>query len=111
MTKVKSKNKTATDANTVLADSIISFETFRKVGTYEQSNLLSKEASCFNGNVSIRKYKITIEPIEESNEILAERLQKLWDECDNHHHWTPLKNVAKQIGYELQGNFGSARKK
>jgi hypothetical protein len=42
--------------------------------------------------------------------ILAERLQKLWDECDNHHHWTPLRNTAKQIGYELQGSAGSRKK-
>lgn len=111
MTKVKLKNKTANDANTVLADSIISFETFRKIGRYEQSNLQSKDASCFNGAVSIRKYKVTIEPIEESNDILAERLQKLWDECDNNHHWTPLKNAAMQIGYELKGDAGSMRKK
>lgn len=113
MTKVKSKSRTATatDTNTVLADCIISFETFRRIGSYEQSNLLSKEPSCFNGNVNIRKYKITIEPVEESNEILAERLQKLWDECDNHHHWTPLENASKQIGYELKGYSGNARKK
>jgi len=111
MTKVKLKNKTATDANTVLADSIISFETFRKIGSYEQSNLQSKDASCFNGVVNIRKYKVTIEPIEEPKEILAERLQKLWDECDNWHHWTPLKTIAMQIGYELKGDAGSMRKK
>ena len=111
MTKVKSKNKTATDAKPALSDSIISFDTFRKIGLYEQHNLQNKEPSCFNGNVSIRKYKVTIEPIEEPNEVLAERLQKLWDECDNHHHWTPLKKAAMQIGYELKGNVGSLRKK
>ena len=106
MTKVKSK-KTITDTN----DDTISFETFRKIGSYEQSLLCSKEASCFNGKVSIRKYKITIEPIEESNEILSERLHKLWDECDNYHHLGPLKKVAEQIGYELQGCMGNSRKK
>ena len=105
----KSKNKTTIE-NTVLEDHVISFETFRKVGSYEQSSLLAKEASCFNENVSIRKYKITIEPIEEPNEILAERLQKLWDECNNFHHFNPLKNAAKQIGYKLKGDFGSARR-
>lgn len=111
MTKVKSKNKIATDANTVLADSIISFDTFRKIGIYEQSNLLKSEPSCFNGDVSIRKYKVTIEPIEESNEILGERLQKLWDECDNSHHWKPIREMAKQIGYELHNSAGTKRKK
>ena len=111
MKKDELTNQTPADAKPVLADSIISFDTFRKIGLYEQHNLQSKEPSCFNGSVSIRKYKVTIEPIEESNDILAERLQKLWDECDNHHHWTPLKNAAKQIGYELKGSAGSLRKK
>ena len=111
MTKVSKKHKTPADAKPVLADSIISFDTFRKIGSYEQDNMKSKEPSCFNGLVNIRKYKVTIELIEESNDILAERLQKLWDECDNFHHWTPLKNAAKQIGYELKGRAGSLREK
>lgn len=107
MAKVKSKNGSAESS---AESSTVSFETFKKIGSYEQSNLLFKEASCFNGFVNIRKYKITIELIEESSEILAERLQKLWDECDNYHHWTPLRNTAKQIGYELQGSAGSRKK-
>jgi len=111
MTKVSKKHKTSANANPVLADSIISFDTFKEIGLYEQQNLKFKEPSCFNGNVSIRKYKITIEPIEEPNEVLGERLQMLWDECDNHHHWTPLKRAALQIGYELKGDAGSLRKK
>jgi hypothetical protein len=92
-------------------NSIISFETFRKIGAYEQGTLQSHKPSCFNYEVSIRKYRVTIEPVEEPNEVLAERLQKLWDECDNHHHWQPLRGAAAQIGYELQGNAGSKRKK
>ena len=111
MTKVSKKHRTPANAKSVLADSIISFDTFRKLGLYDLHNLQSKEPSCFNGIVSIRKYKVTIEPIEEPNEVLAERLQKLWDECDNYHHWTPLKNAALQIGYELKGDCGSLRKK
>ena len=89
--------------------SIISFETFRKIGSYEQSNLMEKEPSAFNGWVRIVKYKVTVEPIEESKEVLIDRLQKLWDECDNSHHWQPLQAVAKQLGYELQGYAGNKR--
>lgn len=94
-----------------VSDSTICFETFRKIGDYEQQFLTKKEPSCFNGSVSFRKYKVTIEPIEEPKEVLAERLQKLWDECDNLHHWTPLKNAAREIGYELKGGAGNLRNK
>ena len=101
MTKIKSKKKYET----------ICFETFRQIGPFEQNNLLKKDATCFNGMVNIHKYKVTIEPIEEPKEVLAERLQKLWDECDNSHNWTPLKEAAKEIGYELNGYAGSLRNK
>lgn len=101
MTKIKSKKKYET----------ICFETFKQIGAYEQSILEKKDATCFNGTVNIHKFKVTIEPIEEPKEVLAERLQKLWDECDNYHHWTPLKEAAKEIGYELKGSSGSLRKK
>ena len=101
MTKIKSKEQNGT----------ICFETFKQIGPYEQSVLQNKDATCFNGMVNIHKYKVTIEPIEEPTEVLAERLQKLWDECDNAHHWTPLHKAAKEIGYELKGSSGSLRKK
>ena len=80
---------------------ITCIETFRQVGDYELGNLLAREPSCFNAIVSFRKYKITIELVDEPNEVLAKRLQKLWDECDNYHNWTPLKSAAKSIGYEF----------
>jgi hypothetical protein len=101
MAKTKSKDDNST----------ICFETFKKIGAYEQSILEKKDATCFNGEVNIHKYKVTVEPIEEPKEVLAERLQKLWDECDNYHHWTPLEEAAKEIGYELKGSSGSLRKK
>lgn len=87
----------------------LAFVTFRKIGSYEVFNLTENKPSCFNNQVNIRKYKITIEPIEEPVEVLQERLQKLWDECDNMHHWRPLKDAAKEIGYEFKNNAGTKR--
>lgn len=91
--------------------STISFETFMKFGTYERMNLTSENPTCFNGIVSIQKYKITVEPIIDTSEVLAERLQKLWDEATNYHHWIPIQNEAKKIGYTLKGNAGNNRTK
>jgi hypothetical protein len=87
------------------------FETFRVLGVYDTNNLTNKEPSCFNGNVSIKKYQITIEEVEEPKEVYEQRLQKLWDECDNFHHWDPLKKEAKNIGYELVGDAGKNKPK
>lgn len=87
------------------------FETFRSIGSFELMNLTKKEPTCFNGAVEVNKYRITIEKVDEPNEVIAERLQKLWDDCDNMHHWTPLKRAAEKIGYTLVGEVGKNRKR
>lgn len=83
------------------------FETFREIAAYERNNLKQKEPSSFNGWVRIKRYRITVEEIEEPKEVLCERLQKLWDECDNSHQWESLKATAKNLGYELKGSAGN----
>ena len=80
----------------------IEFETFRKPGYFAQKDLTQKSPDCFNGEVAIRKYKITFELVDESWEVLIERLRKLWSECDNLHHWNPLQSEAKKLGIELK---------
>lgn len=87
------------------------FETFRNIGSYEESNLTQKEPSCFNKEVRVERYRITVEPIVESTEIYAERLQKLWDECDNMHHLEPLRTTAKRLGVTLIGSAGDKRRR
>lgn len=87
-------------------------ETFRAIGDYEFNgySFNNKEPSCFNGAVNIKKYKITIEIVDEPLEIYNERLEKLWVESDNYHHYRPLQCVAESIGYSFKGKFGSQRK-
>lgn len=88
-------------------------ETFREVRDYELNGwgYNNEKPSCFNGSVSIKRYKITVEIIDEPIEIYQERLEKLWVECDNWHHWNPLKEAAASIGYTFKGECGSQRKK
>ena len=67
--------------------------------------------SSFNGIVSIRKFRVTIEKIDESVEVLSERLLDLWRHCDNHHERWPLDTAAKRLGVELPSDeFGILRK-
>jgi|SRR5688572_1059733 len=89
----------------------IEFETFRQIGSWEIGNLERKEPTSFNGSVNFKKYKVTIEEVIEPNEVYAKRIQKLWDECDNNHHWTPLKQAANSVGYILIGEAGKNRKR
>lgn len=78
-----------------------SFETFRRIGTWQLQQLEASEPSCFNGEVAIRKYRITVEEVDEPKAVLEQRLRKLWRECDNHHHWAPLQAVAAKLGITL----------
>lgn len=89
----------------------LTFETFSELGDYQVSSLKKETPSAFNGFVEVEKYRVTIEKIVEPKEVYAERLQKLWEECDNYHHWDPLKSKAKELGVELIGTQGAKRKK
>jgi len=85
-------------------------ETFRDVGPYELNNLKSEEPSCFNEHVSIRKYKVTVDLIDEPIEVIHARLQKLWEESNNYHDHDPLVCMAKFYEYEFKGSRGDKRK-
>jgi len=65
------------------------------------------EPSAFNGRVSVRKYRVTVELIEEPIEVIHERLESLWLACDNWHHLGPLEAAAKQYGYTFKGQRGT----
>lgn len=83
------------------------FETFRKPGLSTQDRLEAKYPSCFNGIVSVHRYRITFELVEESDALVGKRIQKLWHEGANHHHIAPLRDAAKAVGLELKTPFGS----
>ena len=78
------------------------FETFRQIGNYVIRDLTDKEPSCFNGVVRVTKQRITIEEIKEPTEIIQARIQKLWDECNNHHHRDPLRAMASKYDMDLK---------
>ena len=85
------------------------YETFTK--PWSNQFHIKNDPSCFNSEVAIEKYKITVELIPEDKEVYRERLQKLWDECDNYHHVEPLKRTAERLGIELIGSYGTKRRK
>ncbi len=78
-----------------------SIETFRDPRGYWLNQVKKAEPSCFNGMVEVRKYRVTVELVDEPEEVIRERIQKLWDECENHHHWQPLKASGRRYGLEL----------
>src|SRR3990167_2876866 len=60
------------------------------------------EPSCFNGVVSVVRYRVTVERIEEPAEVIEARMRKLWRELPyNHHHSFPLRREAIKYGVTL----------
>lgn len=78
------------------------FETFRDMrGDYHVESMTKKEPSCFNGIVSVRKFRITIEVVDEPVEVIQERIRKLKRESTNYHEWGPLRAAGKKYGIDL----------
>ena len=74
------------------------FETFTSVNSYQVGSLKSDSPTCSNGVVRVAKYRVRVEPVDEPVEVIQARIQKLWDECDNSHHWGPLQAAAAKYG-------------
>ena len=77
------------------------FETFRPPSDYMLRDLQEAVPACFNSFVRVRKYRVTYELIDEPDEVVADRILKLWRESDNYHDVEPLRKEAAKIGLEL----------
>ncbi len=110
MTKAKASRKKATPKPTGPQYPII-VETFQNVDGYRLGQMRQEEPSCWNGTVSVEKYRVTIEKVDEPLEAIHERIRKLWRETGNHHHWFPLKAAATKFGLVLDDQeWGKDRK-
>ena len=89
----------------------ITFETFRRIGAWEMNSLTNPAPGCFNGEVSIRKHRVTVEIVEEPIETLQQRVQDLWDHETNYHHHNPLQSTAKSLGMPRLENMGAKVRK
>lgn len=81
-------------------------ETFRDPRGYTLDGLVQNEPSAFNGHVRVHRFRVSVELIPEPDEVIHDRLEKLWVESDNHHDCVPLEYAAHKIGYAFNGKFG-----
>lgn len=72
------------------------FETFSKPNNIT----ISTEPSATN-SIRIRKYRVTVEEVQEPIEVLQERLLWLWHRNANQHEREHLKREATKLGYVL----------
>ena len=82
----------------------LQFETFRLFDRYQQRALTRDEPSVFNGVVEVKRYRVTVEEIQEPEEVICARLQRLWDENENFHNSRDLLRIAREYGYRFKEN-------
>lgn len=87
-------------------------ETFMQPASYEMDAFARFNApSCFNGIVRVRRYRITAELIQESDDVIFERIRAMWQAGENHHSMAPLNWAAAQIGRTLDSReWGKAKR-
>lgn len=76
----------------------IVFETFREVGSYEAHSWTQSEPSAMNRRCRVRKYRVTIELVDEPLEAIQERITQLYIDCDNWHNIGCIVAEAKKYG-------------
>ncbi len=69
--------------------------------TWNLKHYESSDPNVFNGKVAIRRYRVTVELVEEPLEVLQARLKDLWEHCTNCHHRDPLRAEARKLGIKL----------
>lgn len=81
---------------------------FTLTGFYEKntknaiSSHLRETPAAFNGYFLLYRYEVTVRRVEESKEVLGERLLRLWeDQPSNHHHTNGFRALALQLGVTL----------
>lgn len=87
------------------------FEVFGNPLNWIRSQFRKEKPSCCNGIVSFRSYRITVEEIPESREVLIKRLCDLWYRGEhNMHHVQPLRAAAGELGFEFTGHMSRSPK-
>jgi len=81
----------------------VEMETMRQPWVTSRDITASMAATpdAYNGDVHVRKYKVTVEMIDEPIEVIQARIQDLWDNCDNSHNWKSLQYMGERYGMTL----------
>mgnify|MGYP006370780029 FL=1 len=77
------------------------FTTFMPVDNYSASQMTQDAPSSFNGMVRVRRYRVTVELVDEPIETIRARIVDLWERNDNHHQWDAIRTEAARYGLDL----------
>ena len=81
----------------------IEIETFRPLMRWGLNDLTQAVPSCWNGEVRVKRWRITVEEIVDPPEVLAERILTMLREETNHRRRTALLSEASRLGIDVKG--------
>lgn len=77
------------------------FVTFRPVDGYQIGQMEQAVPSSFNSMARVRKYRVTVELVDEPIETIRARIVDLWERCVNHHEWDSIRTEAARYDLDL----------
>ncbi len=77
---------------------ITQFETFKELDNYDKEEWARVKPSCHNRFLRITKYRVTIEEVDEPDEVIRDRIRQLWHGTTNHYHRDTLRSAAREYG-------------
>lgn len=70
----------------------------------------STQASCFNSIFNVIRYRVTVERVEESREVVRDRIIHLFNTAEhNHHHWGGFHALGVKFGIVYSDGYGKNR--
>ena len=84
------------------------FETFRDIGPFELRQLTQEQPSCFNGMVRVEKYRVTVEKVEESVDVIRARVRyvlhpgRVTSAADGQEHFVGGPQLAALYGVDIR---------
>lgn len=80
---------------------IAEIEVFGKPSEYILTSMGKAEPNVWNSVVNVKRYRVTVEEIEEPQEVLKERLLALLNQRGHISHRQCIRDEAKRLGIDL----------
>jgi hypothetical protein len=81
---------------------IAKIEVFGMPSEYALNSLGKTEPNVWNSKVNVKRYRITVEEIDESKEVIKERLLEMLKQRGHISHPQSIREEAKRLGIDLQ---------
>jgi hypothetical protein len=77
------------------------FQTFFPVGTHNIRDWTQSKPSSFNALIRVKKYRVTIEEVQEPEDVIIDRLVELYKNADSYRERAAIEDYAEACGFNI----------